>query len=230
VQKLRAALREAFPAQGAATKSPGAVSAQTTDELKALGYLGPADVGSSSTVSEPSLLPDPKYKIEEQNLLHRAMLAEEGDRVADARTALEKLLQLDPDSASALSQLGSLELSAGDSRRAAEHLTRARTLRPNDAAIAVHLGETLASKGDLLGAKEALQASLEIDAKQYRARLLLGEVLLRLNDAASAKDQLEAAQLLNPESGSALERAIQLLVEKKSEAALRELQLLTRKP
>jgi hypothetical protein len=73
-------------------------------------------------------------------------------------------------------------------------------------------------------------ASLKIDAKQYRARLLLGEVLLRLNDAASAKDQLEAAQLLNPESGPALERAIQLLVEKKSEEALHELQLLMRKP
>ena len=230
VQKLRAALRETFPAQDAAAKSPGAVSAQTTDELKALGYLGPADVGSNSTVSEPSLLPDPKDKIEEQNLLHRAMLAEEDDRVADARAALEKLLQLDPDSASALSQLGSLELSVGDAQRAAEVLMHARTLRPNDATIAVRLGEALASKGDLLGAKEALQASLKIDAKQYRARLLLGEMLLRLNDAASAKDQLEAAQLLNPESGPALERAIQLLVEKKSEEALHELQLLIRKP
>jgi choline-sulfatase len=228
VQKLRAALRETFPAQDATTKSPGAVSAQTTDELKALGYLGPADVGSSSTVSEPSLLPDPKDKIEEQNLLHRAMLAEEDDRITDARAALEKLLQLDPESATALSQLGALELSAGDAKTAAEHLAHAHRLRPTDAIVAYRLGEAWSARGDLSGAKEALQSSLKIDAKQYRARLLLGEVLLRSNDTAGAKDQLEAAQLLNPASGSALERVIQLLAEKKSEEARRQLQLLMR--
>jgi choline-sulfatase len=227
VQKLRAALRETFPAQDATTKSPGAVSAQTTDELKALGYLGPGDVGSSSTVSEPSLLPDPKDKIEEQNLLHRAMLAEEDGRTGDARAALEKLLQLDPDSTSALSQLGALELSAGDAKAAAEHLSHAHRLRPSDATTATHLGQALGATGDLPGSEEALQSSLKIDTKQYRARLLLGEVLLRSNDAAGAKDQLEAAQLLNPASGSALERVIQLVAEKKSGEALRQLQLLT---
>jgi arylsulfatase A-like enzyme len=226
VQKLRAMLREAFPAQDATTKPPGAVSAQTTDELKALGYLGPADVGSSSTVSEPSLLPDPKDKIREQNLLHRAMLAEESDRVGDARAALEKLLQLDPESASALSQLGALELSAGDTKTAAEHLAHAHRSRPTDATTATHLGEALSAAGDLAGAKEALQSSLKIDSKQYRTRLLLGEVLLRSNDMAGAKDQLEAAQLIDTASGAALERVIQSLARQQSEEALRQLQLL----
>jgi choline-sulfatase len=226
VQKLRAALREAFPAQESGAKSPGAVSAQTTDELKALGYLGPADVGSSSTVSEPSLLPDPKDNIEEQNLLHHAMLAKENDRIADARATLEKLLQLHPNSATALSQLGALELSAGDAK-AAEHLAHAHRLRPSDAVMATHLGEALSATGDLPGAKEALQDSLKIDAKQYRARLLLGEVLLRLHDFAGAKDQLEAAQLLNPASGAALELVVQLLQQQKSGEALRQLQLIT---
>jgi choline-sulfatase len=231
VQRLRAALHEKFLAQSSfendVAKSPGAVSAQTTDELKELGYLGPADVGSNSTVSEPSLLPDPKDKIEEQNLLHRAMLAEENGRIADARAALKHLLQLDPESASALPQLGTLELSAGDAERAVEHLTHAHTLRPKDATIALHLGEALASNGDLDGAKEELQSSLKIDAKQYRARLMLGEVLLRLNDTAGAKDQLEAAQLLDPASGAALERVVQLLAQERSKEARRQLQLLT---
>jgi choline-sulfatase len=227
VQKLRAALRETFPAQDAATKSPGAVSTQTTDELKALGYLGPADVGSSSTVSEPSLLPDPKDKIEEQNLLHRAMLAEEDDRAADARTALEKLLQLDPDSTSALSQLGALELAADDSKAAAEHLAHAHRLRPTDAATAFRLGEALNASGDFSGAIDALQGSLKIDPKQYAARVLLGEVYLRSGNATAARDQLDAAQLLNPASGAALERVLQLLQQQKFDQALRQLQLIT---
>jgi choline-sulfatase len=227
VQKLRAALREAFPAQDNAAKSPGAVSTQTTDELKALGYLGPADVGSSSTVSEPSLLPDPKDKIEEQNLLHLAMLAEEDGRDSDARDALQKLLQINRDSASALSQLGELELIANDSKSATVYLSRARQLRPNDASVALHLGEALDVIGDLIGAKEALRASLKLEAKQYRARLLLGEVLLRSNDTTGAKDQLEAAQLLNPASSTAIDRIIQLVQQSKSDEALRQLQLLT---
>ena len=115
----------------------------------------------------------------------------------------------------------------GDPKSAAEHLSRAHSLRPNDASVALHLGEALAATNDLAGAKAALEASLKIDAKQYRARLLLGEVLLRSNDAAGAKDQLEAAQLLNPASGAALERVVQLLQQQKSDEALRQLESLT---
>ena len=56
------------------------------------------------------MLPDPKDKIEEQNLLHLAMMASEDDREAEARASLEKVLQLDPKSPTALRQLGELEL------------------------------------------------------------------------------------------------------------------------
>jgi choline-sulfatase len=226
VQKLRAALREKFPAQQQGAKSPAAVSAQTTDELKALGYLGPADVGSSSTVSEPSLLPDPKDKIEEQNLLHRAMLAEENDKHVEARAALEKLLQLNPNSASAQSQLGRLELTAGNYKSAAELLSQARKTRPTDATVALQLGEALTASGDLRGASEALQAGLKGDAKQYRARLLLAEVYLRLQDVAAAQDQVEAAALLSS-SESALQAVSSLLAQRKLEEALRQLQSIT---
>ncbi len=58
--------------------------------------------GSSSAAPEPSSLPDPKDKIEEQNLLHAAMVAAEDNRPADARKTLEKVLALDPKSPTAL--------------------------------------------------------------------------------------------------------------------------------
>jgi choline-sulfatase len=228
VQRLRAALREKFPAQQSGQTSPGAVTPQTTDELKALGYLGPADVGSNSTVSEPSLLPDPKDKIEEQNLLHRAMLSEENANSAGARAALEKLLYLNPDSTSALSQLGALELTAGDTKEAAIHLKHANDLRPTDPTITLHLGEALSATQDLPGAIEALKSTLKIDPKQYHARLLLGELYLRSNDPVAAQDQLEAASLLNQKPDTTLERVTFLLVQRKPAEALQQLKLLTK--
>jgi choline-sulfatase len=226
VQKLRAALRGKFPAQVQGAKSPAAVTAQTTDELKALGYLGPADVDSSSTVSEPSLLPDPKDKIEEQNLLHRAMLAEESNENSKARAALEKLLQLNPNSGPALSQLAQFDLAAQNYKQAAELFLRARQSRPNDAALDAQLGEALAGTGDLRASSQALQASLQIDARQYRPRLLLAAVFLRLQDQGAAKDQLEAALLLNP-SDARLQTAASLLEQRKPSLALKQLELLT---
>ena len=125
VQKLRgqlAAQRERYPA-GAMSKSAAAVGMQTTQELQALGYLGPADALSSSTVSEPSLLPDPKDKIAEQNLLHAAMIAVDDGRISDARGGFEKVLGLNPGSISALTQLGQLESVAGNYSKAAAYLS-----------------------------------------------------------------------------------------------------------
>src|SRR5207302_11067437 len=96
VQKLRrvpAKLSAKSPAPG--KPPPAAVSASTIDELHALGYLGSADARSATDVPEPSLLPDPKDKIEEQNLLHTAMMASEDGKPGKARVALEKVLQWD---------------------------------------------------------------------------------------------------------------------------------------
>jgi len=80
----------------AASAVCGAVAVGTLEELKALGYLGPADAGSSTNVPEPSLLPDPKDKIEEQNLLHAAMMDADEGRSSQARPGFEKVLSLDP--------------------------------------------------------------------------------------------------------------------------------------
>src|SRR5258708_9992746 len=83
--------------------------------------------------SNPSSLPDPKDKIDEQNLLHAAMIASDDDRPADARKALEKVLALDPKSPTALRQLGELQLQAGDYVQAAQHLKSEVQVRPDDA-------------------------------------------------------------------------------------------------
>jgi choline-sulfatase len=153
-----------------------------------------------NAASNPSLLPDPKDKIEEQNLLHAAMIASEDNRSADARKGLEKVLALDPESPTALRQLGELELQAGDYVPAAQHLKDAMEVRPDDSTAAFYEGKALEKTHDPAGARDALETSLKILPGQFQARLLLGQVYLDLKNAKAAEDQFEAALLL--QSGS----------------------------
>jgi arylsulfatase A-like enzyme/Tfp pilus assembly protein PilF len=146
-------------------------------------------------------LPDPKDKVEVQNLLHNAMLAGDDNRSSDARQFLEKALQLDPSSPTAFRQLGELELAAGDFTKAAGHLKRACELRPEDSTAAFELGEAMEKSGDFPGARDALESSLKLVPSQMPARLMLGHVYLQLKDAKNAADQFEAALLVDSNNG-----------------------------
>jgi choline-sulfatase len=203
VQKSRAMLSDLRSKMPPRSPSAGSVSQSTIGELEALGYLGRADAGSTTNVPEPSLLPDPKDKIEEQNLLHKAMIASEDGRSSEARVALENVLALDPETPTALRQLGELELHAGDYAKAAEHLKHAREIRPDDAAAAFYEGRALDAQGDLVGARGALEASLKLNPSQFPARLLLGQVYLSLKNPKAAEDQFEAALLMQPQNAEA---------------------------
>ena len=224
VQKLRRVLAELSAKSPAAGKtSPGAVSVSTIDELHALGYLGPADAGSATDVPEPWLLPDPKDKIEEQNLLHTAMMASEDGEPNKARVALEKVLQLDESSVIALRQLGQLEMASGNYGKAAGYFHRRQEARPNDATDASEYGRALEMSGDLPAARDVLQASLQLNPDQFAARLSLGRVYLRLNDLQAAEVQFAAAVLLQPGSSEAQIDLAKALVRQKKFADALEL-------
>jgi len=216
VQKLRKTLAELNSASPVSGKpSAFAVSPDTIDELHALGYLGPADARSSTDVPEPSLLPDPKDKIEEQNLLHTAMMAMENDELAKARTALESLLQLDDKSAIALSQLGHLEMTSGNYYKALEYLRKAHELRPEDEAAALDYARALELNRDPAGACDVLQASLKSNPEQFSLRLLLGQIYSRSGDQKAAEDQLVAAALMQPENVEAKTSLSKVLISQK---------------
>ena len=214
VQRFRGMLAgiRAESSQSSAEAATAAPGQDASNQLQALGYQGQryqgpraqAGVGSDSAdASRLSSLPDPKDKIEEQNLLHAAMIATDDNRSGEARSALEKVLQLDPKSPTALLQLGELELQAGEYNRAAEHLKQAREVRPDDASAAFHEGQARQKAGDLAGARNALEASLKLSPGQFPARVLLGQVYLGLKDAKNAEDQFEAALLSQPDSKEA---------------------------
>lgn len=216
VQQLRKTLAELSAKSPAPEKvSPAAVSAGTVDELHALGYLGAADAGSATDVPEPSLLPDPKDKIEQQNLLHTATMAFEGGETEKARAALEKVLQLDESSALALRQLGRMEIASGNYGKAAGYLRRAHAANPNDAADALAYARALELSGELAGARGVLLASLKLNPEQFGARLALGQVYLGLKDLKAAEDQFEAAVLLQPGSPEAQIELAKTLIRRK---------------
>jgi arylsulfatase A-like enzyme/thioredoxin-like negative regulator of GroEL len=162
--------------------------------------IADVDLGLSGDAKAEMQLPDPKDKIREQNLLHHAMMASDDNRTGDARAALEKVLAMDAKSATALVQLGELELDAGNFAKAAEYLGRARAVRPEDATAAYYQGEALEKAGDLAGARDALETSLKLTPSQLPARVLLGNVYLGLKDAKAAQDQFEAALLVDDKS------------------------------
>jgi cytochrome c-type biogenesis protein CcmH/NrfG len=198
VQTLRRTLTESIPASRSREKS--SVLASTVDELHALGYLGPTDALSSTDVPEPSLLPDPKDKIEEQNLLHIAMMSSEDSRLPEARVALKKLLAMDSISVTALTQLGRLETTSGNASEAAGYFRQAHKLRPQDPTIALEYSESLQRIGDLQGAREVLEMSLESHPNQFSAHLQLGRIYFQSNDVKSALVEFESAQLIEPDN------------------------------
>jgi arylsulfatase A-like enzyme/Tfp pilus assembly protein PilF len=182
-----------------------ATSRHMLRDLSELTHSGsePLPPPPSGSAQPAFALPDPKDKIEEQNLLHAAMLASDDNRPDAARAALEKVLALDPKSPTALRQLGELELDAGNYAKAATYLKAAHAVRPDDMTVNLNLGKALEKTGDFAGARDALEAGLQASPGQLPARILLGNVYLALKDFRSAEDQFDAALLLQPDSAEA---------------------------
>ena len=174
-------------------------------------------------------LPDPKDKVQVQNLLHNAMLAGDDNRLVDERQFLEKALLLDPSSPTALRQLGELELATGDFAKAALHLKRACELRPEDSTAAFELGQAMEKSADWPGARDALESSLKLIPSQMPARLMLGHVYLQLKDPKNAADQFEAALLVDSNNTDGrLGLAEAQIQQSDFPAALPDLQALTK--
>jgi choline-sulfatase len=204
VQHLRTELASSAMRPPRVSSSTGTAASNTLSELRALGYLGPGDKGTSTNVPEFSSLPDPKDKIEEQNLLHSAMMLEDENRSPDAQSLLQKVLQLNPDSPAALRQLGELEFKSGEYRKAVDHLERARKAHPDDALAALYEGQALAKLGNSQGARNALEFAVTRLPGELDGRLLLAHIDLKSGDRVAAQDQFEAVLLLDSANRDAL--------------------------
>ena len=222
VQELRAKIAKLRKMTKVSAAEAPQVGSRTLEELKALGYLG-SEKGFT-TAAEPSLLPDPKDKIEVHNRIHDAMLAWEDGNGRAEREALENALRADPDSAVALKQLGELEVTEGRYERAAELLSHSRRIRPGDPVTAMDEAQARYAAGDLDGARATLETSQRLLGGQFEGYYLLGRIYAGLENWAKAQDQLEAAVLTEPKRPEArLELARVLLAQKNPGEALEQL-------
>lgn len=207
---LRATLaefREATPPRRTAATAP--VDPRTIEELKALGYLG--NNPGATTAPEPSMLPDPKDRIEVQNLLHTAMMYQDSRDLMAAESAYARAAELEPASFFAQSQLGELRFEKRDFPGAVKPLAAAYALDPGGGNVAFLLGQTLEKTGDLRAAEHVLEAALRTMPAQYDARLALGRIYLARQENTKAADQFEAAALADerrPEAHVALAKLL----------------------
>ena len=194
VQTLRKTLAEHTAKSPSVGKlSPSTVSSGTIDELHALGYLTAADAHSSTTVPEPSLLPDPKDKIEEQNLMHIATMASEAGRWAKARVALEKLLQLNDKSLMARLLLGHVCLGSNNPKAAEDQFEAAVLLQPGNLEAQLGLARALLGEKKFADAVDLLEETAKSGTKDPEAFELLAQAYTGLRKPVLAKKAADRA-------------------------------------
>ncbi|HKD52199.1 MAG TPA: sulfatase-like hydrolase/transferase [Candidatus Acidoferrum sp.] len=197
VQTLRKRLAErAAESQSPRKPSPSTVSSGTIDELHALGYLGPADARSSTDVPEPSLLPDPKDKIEEQNLMHIATMASEVEQWAQARVALEKLVQLDDKSLVARLLLGRVDLNSKNPQAAEHEFEAAVLLQPGNMEAQFGLAKALLGEKKYADAVDLLEEITKSGTKNPEAFELLAQAYTGLGKPVLAKQAADQASTI----------------------------------
>lgn len=112
-------------------------------------------------------------------------------RYSEARTALERSLQLDPNLAEAEYQLGLLEGQQGNRQAAQEHWERAVALKPDHAPALFSLGTVYVEAGDLPKAQSAFERSLAADPNNMKTEYNLALVLNKLGKSEEAKVHFE---------------------------------------
>ena len=159
--------------------------------IEGFGILDSCGLRNVDQLAEPSLLPDPKDKIEEQNLLHRAMIAAEDGRSAEARAALEEIVRSIPNSHRTRS-IGSARIAGGRIFQGSSSPHSGEAVAPHGLNSCIRAGRASEGNGDLSGAKEALEASLKLNPTYFQARLLLGKIDLELKELKAAEDDFES--------------------------------------
>lgn len=97
-----------------------------------------------------------------QEVITSARQAAAAGRVAEARDAYARALEVSPDSAFLHRELGMVERRGGQTASALEHFRQAVALDPSDADSFVQIGELLEAQGDYTGAEEAYRAAAAV--------------------------------------------------------------------
>jgi tetratricopeptide (TPR) repeat protein len=114
-------------------------------------------------------------------------------RYAEARSSLEKALELDPRSTRALFLYAATLVNEGKNREGEEYMRRAITLEPSNARFQYHLGALLLRDNRPLEARQALDRSIQLKPDFAPPHYQLGKLLARVGQPELAARELETA-------------------------------------
>jgi arylsulfatase A-like enzyme/Tfp pilus assembly protein PilF len=214
-------------ADAAAASGPGRLSAEASQRLRALGYIG-----SAPATLPDGPLPDPKDKVALFRKLTRAQgLLQAGDAsaaevlleevvaedegVVDAQFTLgnarfaqqdftgaveayAKTIELNPEYDLALSNLGLARRRAGDTEGARADFEALLAMAPDSPAAHYNLGEMELETGNPRGALEHFERALENSDTTPATQFGAGVASLQLGDVAAARRYLDRTVELAP--------------------------------
>jgi tetratricopeptide (TPR) repeat protein len=181
--------------------------------------LLPVLAQEAPTPLAPGELPPIKRPLDQTTVFARqateAMRSNQWQKAADA---WEALLKLQPDSAAALANLGSVEIKLNKPVEARAHLERAVALRPNLPATWMTLGLLhMEQKNPMLGIS-CLTRAIHEDPSDARLRNALAIALKQVNWTGAAEQELQKAIDLNSEYSEAHFNLALLYLEQKPPA------------
>jgi len=176
--------------------TPANVTPEQAEKLQALGYITSASASSDEQAQQRGT--DPKDKIETANLLHRALLAADDERYAEAVPELERVLKQEPGMALASLELGRVLNSMGNYADAVPWLRKAVELNPQSGRARYELGAALGETGDWAGSAAQLEAAVDHAPDADDLRFYLAMAYDKLGRAAEAEKSFRDALQINP--------------------------------
>jgi len=186
---VRVAVADAFQddldgrVAAAIASGPGRLSADATQRLRALGYIGAA----SSDVGDGPLA-DPKDKAELFRMLTRAQGLLQADDAPGAEALFEEVIAEDPRVVDGQLGLGNARFAQQDFAGAIEAFVATMELNPEYDLALANLGLARLRSGDVGGARADFETMLAIDPDGPAAHYNLGEIEL---DAGNPRVALE---------------------------------------
>jgi tetratricopeptide (TPR) repeat protein len=169
-----------------------APAGDAVDRLKALGYVGSGEPTSRPTSAGSSTRTAGSYTNEASLLLNDG-------KTAEAKTAFERALTIDPHNAPAKYNLAALAEKAGDSARADQLLLEALADGLGDGASRVEeIASAAIQQGDVARASRLLDGAISLRPDEVPLRIMRGRLRIERRDCLGAYTDFDAARKTAP--------------------------------
>ena len=195
-ESTRVAMRAALEklTAGVPIETPGDVSADARERLRALGYVGSAPSANAAG----SDLPDPKDKVQTLERYRAAIALVQQGRFEDALSGFRTIAAENPKMADVWSEMGGLALRFGRNEEALAAYKHVVDIAPHDRTALISVADTLLKLGRIEEARaQAAVAAETIPASDVRwrarAHQTLAMIALARHDEADARAEAARA-------------------------------------